>query len=115
VATQLKEVASDAYVQSRRDALQNLDTHHLIGNFEIEVSGSAAWVRASGTIFRRSGKRVFNTHAIYEFGLVSTAETNWLINSIKQSVLWNDGDSTIHKAAINTANKSLAGTPDSAG
>jgi hypothetical protein len=97
----VQEVDSDTYVQSRREALANLHTHHLIGNFEIEVSQNSATVRASSTIFRRSGDRVFHTHAIYKFGLVRTAETGWLIDSITQSVLWNEGDSTIHKAAIN--------------
>jgi hypothetical protein len=108
----IQEVTSAVYVQSRKDALQDLDTHHLIGNFEIEISKNSARVRASGAIFRRTGERVFNTHAIYVFGLVSTTERGWLITSIKQSVLWNEGDSAIHKAAVNTTYKSLDRTPD---
>jgi hypothetical protein len=107
-----KEVDSDTYVQSRKDALGNLHTHHLIGNFEIELSQNSARVRASSTIFRKSEDRVFNTHAIYEFGLLKVLKTGWLIDSIKQSVLWNDGDSTVHKAAINTAHKSSDRTPN---
>jgi hypothetical protein len=107
-----KEVDSDTYVQSRKDALANLHTHHLIGNFEIEFSQNSARVRASSTIFRKSEDRVFNTHAIYEFGLLKVLKTGWLIDSIKQSVLWNDGDSTVHKAAINTAHKSSDRTPN---
>jgi hypothetical protein len=56
-----------------------------------------------------------NTHAIYEFGLIKTLGTGWLIDSIKQSVLWNDGDSTVHKAAIGTAHKSFDRTPGNTG
>jgi hypothetical protein len=107
-----QEVDSDTYVQSRKDALANLHTHHLIGNFEIEFSLNSATVRASSTIFRKSEDRIFNTHAIYEFGLRKALETGWLIDSIKQSVLWNDGDSTVHKAAINTAHESSDRTPN---
>jgi hypothetical protein len=110
-----QEVDSDTYVQSRKDALANLHTHHLIGNFEIEFSQSSAKVRASSTIFRRSEDRAFNTHAIYEFGLRQTLGTGWLIDSIKQSVLWNEGDSTVHKAAINTAHTSFNQTPNKPG
>ena len=106
------ELGSDTYVQSRKDALAHLHTHHLIGNFEIEVLQDSAKVRASSTIFRRSEDRVFNTHAIYEFGLIKTIGTGWLIDSIKQSVLWNDGDSTVHKAAIHTAHTSFNPTPN---
>lgn len=109
------EVDSDTYVQSREDALADLQTHHLIGNFEIEVLQDSARVRASSTIFRRSGERIFNTHAIYEFGLVRAAEMRWLIHSIKQSVLWNDGDSTVHKAAISTAHTLSNRAPNSPG
>ena len=107
-----KEVDSDTYVQSRKDALAKLHTHHLIGNFEIEFSQNSARVRASSTIFRRSEGRVFNTHAIYEFGLRKALGAGWLIDSIKQSVLWNDGDSTVHKAAINTAHEPSDRTPN---
>jgi hypothetical protein len=110
-----KEVDSDTYVQSRKEALANLHTHHLIGNFEIEVSQNSATLRASSTIFRRSEDRLFNTHALYEFGLVRSGEMGWLIRSIKQSVLWNDGDSTIHKAAINTAYQSFNQMPHGPG
>jgi SnoaL-like domain len=110
-----QEVDSDTYVQSRKEALANLHTHHLIGNFETEFSQNSAKVRASSTIFRRSEDRVFNTHAIYEFGLIKTVGTGWLIDSIKQSVLWNEGDSTVHKAAIGTAHKSLNRTPNNPG
>jgi hypothetical protein len=107
-----KVVDSDAYVQSRKDALANLHTHHLIGNFEIEFSQNSARVRASSTIFRKSGDRIFNTHAIYEFGLIKGLGTGWLIDSIKQSVLWNDGDSTVHNAAISITHKSFDRTPN---
>jgi SnoaL-like domain len=110
-----KEIDSDTYVQSRKDALANLHTHHLIGNLEIEFSQNSARVRASSTIFRRFEDRVFNTHAMYEFGLIKTISTGWLIDSIKQSVLWNDGDSTVHKAAINTAHKPFNQTPNNPG
>jgi SnoaL-like protein len=110
-----KEVDSDTYVQSRKDALANLHTHHLVGNFEIEFSQNSATVRASSTIFRRSEDRVFHTHAIYEFGLIKTLGAGWLIDSIKQSVLWNDGDSMVHKAAIDTAHRSFNRAPDNPG
>ncbi len=80
-------------------ALEGLNTQHLIGNLEVDVSGVSAAVRASSILFHSLDQRAFNTHARYQFGMTRTRDRGWLISSIKPTVLWNEGDSAIHSGA----------------
>lgn len=83
------------YVAKRRNALESLDTHHLLSNAEIELSGDSATCRISGLIQRRRGERFFHSHVVYLFRLERRAHS-WRISAITQKVLWNEGDSNIH-------------------
>ena len=84
------------FTQARREALDALDTQHIISNLEITVDGERASVAANSMIFRRLDKFTFNTHARYQFRLSKDQDRGWIIAGIKQTVLWNEGDSHIH-------------------
>ena len=90
-------MSRDKYVQLRRAALEELQTHHLFGNLETDVDKSTAHVRASMIIYRqsRNGDR-FNTHCLY-FLVVKRGDGGWRITSIRQTVLMSEGASGIHK------------------
>ncbi len=91
-----KEITAHEYAQARREALEALDTQHIIGNLEITVDGKRASVRASSMIFRTLDSVVFNTQARYLFRLSKDQGRGWVIDRIKQTVLWNEGDPDIH-------------------
>ena len=86
------------FVAARRAALHAIDTHHLVANFDVEVRGSSAEARASCVIFRRDATAQFTSHAIYAFRLERRAQV-WAIAAIKQTILWNDGDASVHSGA----------------
>jgi hypothetical protein len=88
---------SKHYVALRRQALQDLKTHHLCGNHEIEGSRRQATCRTSMTIDRLDPgtQERFTTHCYYVFGLQKT-DAGWKISRITQKVLWNEGNSSIH-------------------
>ena len=84
------------FVELRRTALQDLRTHHLSGNVEIDISGTSGTAKASMVIFRLNteGNRL-DTHCLYVLG-VEQVEQRWAIKSIVQKVLINDGLPGIH-------------------
>ena len=89
-------VTASEYAQARRQSLEALDTQHIIGNLEITVAGKRASVMASSIIYRALNGAVFNTHARYLFGLSEDQDRGWVIDRIKHTVLWNEGDPAIH-------------------
>ncbi|MTI32133.1 nuclear transport factor 2 family protein [Xanthovirga aplysinae] len=93
-----EEITSESYVQKRMEALRELNLHHLISNHEIIVEGKKAQCTASAMIWRRQGEKYFNTHAIYFFRL-RWVQDKWLISEIRQDVLWNEGDASIHSGS----------------
>lgn len=90
-----KEVSSAEYVASRKEALESLLTHHLISNFDVTLENNLATVTASCLIYRKRGEDVFNSHALYTFGLVSSTG-GWKISDITQRILWNEGEPNLH-------------------
>ena len=95
-----EQMSNSHFVELRRTALQDLQTHHLSGNAEINVSASSGEVKVSMVIFRRNTNgEVLNTHCLYVFG-VERVENHWLIGSIVQKVLISDGHKTIHKGIL---------------
>lgn len=92
-----KEVTAQAYVQNRQQNLSDLNMHHLMGNFDITVTSDTAVAIVSCLIYRQKDGHSFNSHAIYRFQLAK-AEI-WRITHIKQTILWNEGESLIHSAA----------------
>lgn len=90
--------ASD-YVAARRESLDHLKLHHLVGNYEIKLlDASRASCRASMIVWRKSETEEFTSHCVYEFQLTKD-EANWKISGITQKVLWNEGAASIHKGA----------------
>ena len=90
--------ASD-YVSVRREALDHLKLHHLVGNYEIAFTDArTATCRASMIVWRKTEVEEFTSHCVYVFQLVRN-EAEWKISGITQKVLWNEGTSSIHKGA----------------
>lgn len=95
-----ERMSNSRFVELRRTALQDLQTHHLSGNLEIDVSGSSGEARVSMAIFRRNTDgEILNTHCLYVLG-VERVGKNWLIGSIVQRVFINDGQRAIHKGIL---------------
>lgn len=93
-------LTAERFVELRREALQELKTHHLAGDYEIQLDGEEGTVRFSMAIYRRdSFGEVLNTHCLYLLG-VEKRSGSWRISSIVQQVLWSDGDPTIHKGIV---------------
>lgn len=90
-----ESISNAEYVALREASLQHLKTHHLLSNVDIQINGNTANCTASAVIFRTLNSEYFNSHVIYRFGLTKT-DSSWLISSIQQSVLWNEGNASIH-------------------
>ncbi|CDZ77372.1 Scytalone dehydratase [Legionella massiliensis] len=86
------------FVNLRKETLGHLKTQHLFSNLEIRSEEKSAYCRLSAIIYRqdKDGKK-FDSHVIYNFELCKSSNSEWKIQKIKQIVLWNEGDSTIHK------------------
>ncbi|MGB8981424.1 MAG: nuclear transport factor 2 family protein [Anaerolineales bacterium] len=92
-------VTARDYVAARREALEHLKLHHLVGNYEIDFTdASRAACRASMIVWRKSESEQFTSHCVYEFQLTKH-ESDWKISGITQKVLWNEGTPSIHKGA----------------
>jgi hypothetical protein len=92
-------ISAEQYVKLRREALNHLQLHHLVSNYETEfINSNTATCRASMVVWRKSETEEFTSHCIYTFQLVKN-NFYWLINDITQNVLWNEGFSSIHKGA----------------
>jgi hypothetical protein len=89
------------FVHQRRAALDALETHHLLGNLEVDIEGDTAVCVASGVIYRRKGEDVFDSHVIYHFRLRRT-DGVWRISALAQRVLWNEGNPVIHSGTDST-------------
>jgi hypothetical protein len=86
------------FIEKRKQALQHLKTQHLFANLEIYQTSMEATCICTAFILRRANDEIFNTHALYEFSL-TLIENVWRIVKIKQTVLWNEGNSMIHSGA----------------
>jgi hypothetical protein len=90
------EISAAEYVRARAEALQHLSTLHLLTNCDIATSDTSALADAACMICRSDGTRHFNSHAFYTFSLKLRGNA-WKISAIKQRILWNEGDPSIHK------------------
>lgn len=96
-----KTITAVDYVKSRRESLDHLKLHHLVGNFEIDfMDANSATCRASMVVWRKSDEEEFTSHCVYIFQLVK-AQEEWKISGITQKVLWNEGKASIHSGAKN--------------
>lgn len=89
------------YVQLRIDALQHLHTQHLFANPVVRIEADTAYCQCNAVIYRfDQDGQAFHTHAMYDFTLTrQSPSSQWQISTIKQTVLWNDGDASIHAGA----------------
>jgi hypothetical protein len=93
-------MSREKFVELRRIALHDLQTHHLTGNLEIEADETTANLKVSMAIHRRNqaGEKL-NTHCLYFLG-AEHADSGWVINSLVQKVFISDGRTGIHKGVI---------------
>jgi hypothetical protein len=92
-------ISAADYVRLRRESLDALKLHHLVSNYEIDFpDAGGASCRASMVVWRKSEAEEFITHCVYIFQLIKLNE-DWKISGIMLKVLWNDGNSSIHKGA----------------
>ncbi len=92
-------VSARDYVQKRIDSLDHMKLHHLVSNYEVDITNSnSAICRASMVVWRKSDEEEFTSHCVYIFQLTKF-DSNWKISGITQKVLWNEGTSSLHKGA----------------
>lgn len=78
------------FIKKRKQSFDDLTIYHLLTPLKVGVSGNKALCKAYSIVYRLDKFHYFNSHADYVFGLVKKDE-NWVIRSIKQSIIWNDG------------------------
>lgn len=92
-------IIASEYVRLRRESLDHLKLHHLVSNYEVDLTDSnSATCRASMVVWRKSDEEEFTSHCVYMFQLTQQ-DSIWKISGITQKVLWNEGTSSIHKGA----------------
>jgi len=90
-------MSRERFLELRRSGLHGLQTQHLAKNFEISLKQNEAQTRVSMVIYRRNESgEFFNTHCLYTFGLEQIA-ARWVIKSIVQKVIMNEGQPSVHK------------------
>ena len=63
-------ISARDYVQKRIDSLDHLKLHHLVSNYEVDITDSnSATCRASMVVWRVSDEEDFTSHCIYIFQL----------------------------------------------
>jgi hypothetical protein len=83
---EVTHLSAEHYISKRREALGQLNTHHLLANHQIAIDGAKATCVASSMIWRRLGNKAFNTHGLYDFKLKHQGSA-WKIYAITQKVL----------------------------
>ncbi len=92
-------ISATDYTRQRRESLDHLKLHHLVSNYEVDLTDSnSATCRASMIVWRKSDEEEFTSHCVYMFQLTKL-DSDWKISGITQKVLWNEGTSSIHKGA----------------
>ncbi|MCH8617935.1 nuclear transport factor 2 family protein [Undibacterium sp. TS12] len=98
-----EQISNQQYADLRRIALQDLLTHHVSGNTEIDLdddTGDTGKARVSSVIYRKNSQgETLHTHCLYQFGL-QKQDGQWLINAIIQKVFWSDGQAGIHRGIV---------------
>lgn len=93
-------MSRERFVELRRTALHDLQTHHLSGNVEACLTEKSAKLKVSMVIYRRNeAGETLDTHCLYFFG-AEYGEAGWVINSIVQKVFLSDGWAGIHKGIL---------------
>ncbi len=93
-------ISADGYVNLRRQALSDLAMQHNHSNLKVSLqSNERAAASCNYQIYRfeRDGERHFHSFGTYEFGLL-LRHSQWKICAIKQNLIKNEGDPSIHGA-----------------
>ena len=94
-----KIITASEYVRQRRESLDSLKLHHLVSNYEVDLTDSNfATCCASMVVWRKSDEEEFTSHCVYTFQLTKR-DSDWKISGITQKVLWNEGTASLHKGA----------------
>ena len=83
--------SSENFVLQRKKTLSNIDVSHFLSPLKIGINEDRALCKAYAIIYRLDSFRHFNTHTDYVFGFIKK-NGSWLIKSIKQDIIWNDGN-----------------------
>jgi hypothetical protein len=92
-------VTADGYVASRVEGLKGLRTLHTSTNHEVRIEGDHGTCASAYHIVRvdpATGRRL-DTGGTYQHRLIRTAN-GWRVTGIVQTVVWLEGDRTIHGA-----------------
>lgn len=92
-------VSAADYVKSRRESLDHLKLHHIVGNYEADFPDSnSARCRASMVVWRKGETEESTSHCVYLFQLTKQAD-HWKISGITQRILWNEGTASIRSGS----------------
>src|SRR5215216_2791340 len=91
-------ISADEFVNLRIKGLEDLKTQHLSTNHLVEIEGERAECVSNFLIHRvGQGGKLLDTSGHYVHNL--RRENNlWIIERIRQNVLWSRGDKQIHGA-----------------
>jgi hypothetical protein len=96
------QLTADEFVRLRQSGLAGLHTQHLSFNHLVALEGQRAHCRCDFIIHRwpvqSDDHRFFHTYGYYHYGLISTAEESWNIDSITQFAIHSDGSPELHGA-----------------
>lgn len=91
-------ITSGEFIELRKYGLHGLTTKHLTNNYQITFGELQATCHCDFVIQRFDQKgKYLHSYGHYIF-LLSKIESSWQITSVKQLVLRNEGDSSIHGA-----------------
>lgn len=91
-------ICSAEFIELRKKGLHDLTTRHLTNNFQIAFSELRATCHCDFAIQRFDNReKYFHSYGHYIF-LLSKIESIWKITSMKQVVVRNEGDASIHGA-----------------
>ena len=85
------KISSETFILRRKKILSGIEVFHFLSPLKIGINGDRALCKAYAIIYRLESFRYYNTHADYVFGFIKK-DSKWLIKSIKQNILWNDGN-----------------------
>lgn len=100
-----KRISRTSYVRQRMERLETLKTQHNLSNLDIGFAGNAARIICNYAIYRfhpkfnGSNKDYFHSYGQYEFEC-EYQNDEWLINSITQKLLTNDGNPKIYNIKL---------------
>lgn len=96
-ATEPGFISRSKYIHQRKTGLKNLQTIHLLRNFEIQRDQEQANCKCNFVIKRFKANTYYHSYGTYNFKLV-LLKGMWKIAKIVQSTSKSEGDKSIHGA-----------------